>query len=184
MKKNFIRTLGITGLVALSAVCPLGMGTVNVFADEEEASDYFMEEAFDEEAFDEEVFDEEAFDEEVFDEEAFDKNSESAPEAESFEQMSGYMVGRIEYYDGYSVTINDSIVGITEETLLSGGEMRVGDMARVEWVKDSCGLLNATELHTFGDPMEGVYIAPNGRVFYSDNYDEGDTDEPEEENYI
>ena len=88
---------------------------------------------------------------------------EKKVEKKAEEAKKGYTVGRIEAYTGDTVTINGITAAITKETKLEGGEMRVGDVAKLDY-KEINGKYTVTNLLTQGSPMEGVAIAPDGRV--------------------
>ena len=87
-------------------------------------------------------------------------------ETEGAHAATGYTVGRIEAYNENSVTINGIKAVIGFDTAITGGEIRVGDLAKLEyWTAD--GQINAKSLHTHGSPEEGLAIASDGRVAYT-----------------
>ena len=105
-----------------------------------------------------------------------EKKVEKKQEKKAEEVKTGYTVGRIEAYTGDTVTINGIKASITKETKLEGGEMRVGDVAKLDY-KEINGKYTATNLLTQGSPMEGVAIASDGRVADTgDNYGRGYVD--------
>ncbi|MBR0377792.1 MAG: SH3 domain-containing protein [Lachnospiraceae bacterium] len=101
-----------------------------------------------------------------------EKKAEKAKKAEKVETegahaATGYTVGRIEAYNGNSVTINGIKAVIGFDTAITGGEIRVGDLAKLEYWTAADGQINAKCLHTQGSPEEGLAIASDGRVAYT-----------------
>ena len=88
-------------------------------------------------------------------------------ETEGAHAATGYTVGRIEAYNGNSVTINGIKAVIGFDTAITGGEIRVGDLAKLEYWTAADGQINAKSLHTHGSPEEGLAIASDGRVAYT-----------------
>ena len=88
-------------------------------------------------------------------------------ETEGAHAATGYTVGRIEAYNGNSVTINGIKAVIGFDTAITGGEIRVGDLAKLEYWTAADGQINAKSLHTQGSPEEGLAIASDGRVAYT-----------------
>ena len=98
-----------------------------------------------------------------------EKKAEKAEkvETEGAHAATGYTVGRIEAYNGNSVTINGIKAVIGFDTAITGGEIRVGDLAKLEYWTAADGQINAKSLHTQGSPEEGLAIASDGRVAYT-----------------
>ena len=88
-------------------------------------------------------------------------------ETEGAHAATGYTVGRIEAYNENSVTINGIKAVIGFDTAITGGEIRVGDLAKLEYWTAADGQINAKSLHTHGSPEEGLAIASDGRVAYT-----------------
>ena len=90
-----------------------------------------------------------------------EKKQEQEQKAQEYE--TSYTVGRFETISGSAISVNGYTIYITPDTELEGGELKDGDMINVRYrVID--GEFYATSIFTFGDPMEDVAMASDGRV--------------------